>query len=70
MRMRLSGEDEWMLLAPSTQSGYPYHSVEESFWRVADMTGVKVESVTLLVSEITAESPAQSAGKGGGAGQD
>ncbi len=42
MRMRLSGEDEWMLLAPSTQSGYPYHSVEESFWRVADMTGQKV----------------------------
>ena len=35
-----------------------------------DMTGVKVENVTLLVSEITAETPAQSAGKGGGAGQD
>jgi hypothetical protein len=42
LRMRLSGEDEWMLLEPASEAGYARHSVEESFWRVADMTGQKV----------------------------
>ncbi len=42
VRMRLSGEEEWMGLSPSSAAGYSQHSVEESLWRVADMTGQKV----------------------------
>ena len=42
LRLRLSGEEEWMLAGPAVQGGYGGHVVEEAFWRAADLTGQKL----------------------------
>ncbi len=42
VRLRISGEQEWMSISPSSQVGFANHAVEEAFWRVADMTGQSV----------------------------
>ncbi len=40
--LRLGSEMEWMAAMPSNQGGFGNHTVEESFWRVADMTGESI----------------------------
>lgn len=42
VRIRLSGEAEWMEVSAANQGGYSAHALEESFWRVADMTGQRL----------------------------
>jgi len=43
VKMRLSGEEEWMEYSPNASGGlFGSHAIEDSFWRVADMTGQNI----------------------------
>ncbi len=43
INLKLTDDDAFMHLSPSAQAGYAYHSIQECFWRCADLSGQSLE---------------------------
>ncbi|MCI8416101.1 MAG: hypothetical protein HFI33_01155 [Lachnospiraceae bacterium] len=43
INLKLTDDHAFMHLSPSGQAGYAYHSIQECFWRCADLTGQSLE---------------------------